>query len=73
MYYGLIGDTPSMKAAIKRADARSKRAWMMVRLDHKQIDCDLVLNELRDVARRIAIIEANVKAYSEVTHKDVSP
>jgi len=71
MYFGLIKDTPSMKAAIKRADARAKRAWSMVRLDHQEIDCVQVLNDVRDVARRIAVIEANVKAYSEVTHKDV--
>ena len=73
MYVGSIRDTPSMKAAIKRADARAKRAWSMVRLDHQEIDCAQVLNDVRDIHRRIEIIEANVKAYSEATHKDVTP
>lgn len=73
MMVGSIQDTPSMKAAIKRADVRARRAWLMTKDDHQEIDCKQVLDDIRDVRRKIEIIEANVKAYSEKTHKDSMP
>jgi hypothetical protein len=33
MMRGLIGDTPSMKAALRRADDRARRAWRMIPAD----------------------------------------
>jgi hypothetical protein len=62
MKRGLIGDTPSMKAALRRADDRARRAWLMIPADppdDRTIDGAVVHTlwcELKALTKRFEVI-----------------
>lgn len=61
MLHGEIRDTPAMKAALARADARAARAWGFVK-DEEQpaVDLALVLESVERLERELAVLKAMV-------------
>jgi|SRR5579859_6153432 len=64
MLRGEIADTPAMKAALARADARAKRAWSMVRADNGSpgVDGEVALAGVERLERELAVLKDILKA-----------
>lgn len=61
MLHGEIRDTPAMKAALARADARAARAWAFEKADERQaVDALLVLESVVRLERELAMLKALV-------------
>jgi|SRR5579859_761303 len=59
MLHGEIRDTPAMKAALARADARARRAWGLVKDEPgPAVDVELVLASVERVERELAVLKA---------------
>jgi hypothetical protein len=58
MLTGRIGDTPAMKAALKRADRRADRARYFLRADETHIECA----QVADIARRVRDLSKELDA-----------
>jgi hypothetical protein len=59
MMLGTLKDTPEMKAAIMRADARAKRAWGFEKLDPAQCVDPLRLKKaISDLGRLVETLRA---------------
>lgn len=62
MLAGEIRDTPAMRAALARADARAKRAWGLVKLDAAPaVDVELVLASVERVEQELAMLRELVR------------
>jgi hypothetical protein len=61
MLSGDLADTPEMKAALKRADARAARAWGFVVDDYSRpVDLVPVLDMVQRLERDLAVLKALV-------------
>lgn len=66
MLAGEIRDTPAMRAALARADARAAKAWGFV-IDEQQlaVDTALVLESVARLERELAMLKRLVSVDSE--------
>lgn len=71
MLTGEIGDTPSMKAALVRAEARAQRAFYLVRdAAPVEIDTAAVCSLVDNIEKQLATIKALATCTSGETRKD---
>jgi|SRR5579859_3191649 len=69
MLHGEIRDTPAMKAALARADARARRAWAMVKDEPgPAVDVELVLTSVERVERELAVLKSLVRDYAKTAN-----
>lgn len=61
MLHGDIADTPAMRAALARADARAKRAWFSIKEDGPAIDADLVAAGIEALERELTALKSLVR------------
>lgn len=62
MLAGTIRDTPAMRAALARADARAKRAWAMVKVEQGAcVDRELVMASVARLERELAVIKNTIR------------
>ncbi len=61
MLSGALADTPAMKAALARANARARRAWAFAKDDEQPaVDGALVLESVERLERELAVLKALV-------------
>lgn len=58
MLNGDIGDTPAMKAALARADARAKRAYFLFRADDQPLTAADLAPLVADLEKQLAALKA---------------
>lgn len=58
MLNGTLRDTPAMRAALKRADARARRAWLMEhRMEPAALDREIALRVTHAIKRDLQLLE----------------
>jgi hypothetical protein len=74
MLNGTLRDTPAMRAALKRADARARKAWLMEhRGDPPALDREIAQNTLSRMKRELSFLETLLQVNgkpSEVKRND---
>lgn len=71
MLKGVIRDTPEMKAAIVRANARAKRAWSFAKLDPANcVDPAHLKNVINDLSRLVETLRALTPKEGEHTNEN---